>query len=365
MRFLAGVACALLAFGGAVRAQTDEQTRELMERERRYYEQKARQAPQTAPAPEAPAADPEAERKQELERFIAEADRLIRDRNYASRSTPHYKVQTDDPRLDPAVAAGLLESFRAYFDGFWDGRVPLRPYEGQGRIFLFYSYFKYNQLLTGQPRFGPDRSTGHYRPQFDVVVLHTDPTDPAQLADALVHEAAHQLAANRIFGPGASPSLWLAEGLGDYFGYTLRLPSGEFVPGGVGPKGVDLMRDGPRGSEGAGRRLLREIRKEAKRSEGLGLAELVAVTDPNLFYGEGAEGRYARSWMLVHYLLHADGGRLAPAFASYLQEEAAGRGGPESFFRALGVGPAALEAGVREHILSLKENPAKRPEADG
>src|SRR5262245_2380403 len=59
--------------------------------------------------------------------FIAKADALIQDNNLDVKSTPHYKVKTDDPRFDVVSAATLLESFRAFFDSFWQGRAELLP----------------------------------------------------------------------------------------------------------------------------------------------------------------------------------------------------------------------------------------------
>jgi hypothetical protein len=341
-------------------AQTDDQTKELIEKERRIYEQKTRQANPAAPNETADAAKVKEEQRAEVARFIADADKLIRDRNFAQKSTPHFQVQTDDPRLDPGAAAALLESFRAFFASFWEGKATLRPYESPGRIYLFYSYFKYNQLLTGHPRFDPNESLGHYRPIFDVVVIHTDPADPGELPDALVHEAAHQLIVNQLLPEGTTSSLWLAEGLASYFGYTLRTAPDRFEAGAIGGKGVALLRGERNPAGGDSRRLLQELRGELRRDKSAGVAHVLDVTQPGEFYGEKSQANYARAWMLVHYLLHGEDERFSAPFVRYFGEEAAGRGGAESLLRLLGVSAAELDAGFRAYVLDLKDGPPKR-----
>ena len=81
--------------------------------------------------------------------FLEVADKLIRDRDYRAANSERYRVQTDDPRINPKAVAQLLEQFRGFFEQSWAGRAELRPYVEQSRVFLFYSFFKYNQLHIG------------------------------------------------------------------------------------------------------------------------------------------------------------------------------------------------------------------------
>src|SRR5882724_9724861 len=100
-----------------------------------------------APAETDPHAKLAAEQKQSYESFRARCEALINDRNYASRESAHYIVETDDPRFDPKAAADLLESYRTWFESFWSGRLALRPNGEKSFVFFFYSYYKYKQLL--------------------------------------------------------------------------------------------------------------------------------------------------------------------------------------------------------------------------
>lgn len=343
----------LLALLAAPAPAQDAQTQEILERERQYYE---RQTTQDREEPAAP--DAERQRAEETAAFLASADRLIRDRNYGSKTTDHYRVQTDDPRADPVAATALLEGFRTYFAEFWAGKAELAPEEGVSRVFLFYSYFKYNQLLTGRKRFDDFRSAGHYRPYYDVIVVHTDSLGGNALGDTLVHEAAHQLIGKRLYG-GNEESLWVSEGLAAYFGYTLQGADGAFQPGALGGKSAVLIRDAARSAGSAATARLDGYRRKLRSGEVESLEDLVNITAPERFYGEGVEDRYTAAWLLVHYLLHGEGGSLADGFVEYLREDAAGRGGGAQLFAALGREPGQVETGFRAYVTGLKKRPAR------
>ena len=98
----------------------------------------------------------------------------------------------------------LLESFHVFFQEFWADRLELSAAQEEvSRVFLFRSFYKYNQLLQGDFRRVQIRPKGHYLRAFDVVVAHTGADLPRQLPDALLHEAAHQLIERRIYSDTA------------------------------------------------------------------------------------------------------------------------------------------------------------------
>jgi hypothetical protein len=343
---------ALLIAGTATAAAAQDDGREG---ERDYLQRRA-----GGQAPQDPRADAGAEREAQIAQFLAEADRLIRDKNYDSRQTAHYRVQTDDPRLSPGSAAQLLESFRAYFGEFWRDRAPLRDYPAPSRVLLFYSYFKYNQLLTGRPRFDEARSSGHYRPYVDVVVLHTDAAGGDGLEDTLVHEAAHQLIGQQLYGAGAEQIHWVAEGLAAYFGYTAQAADGTFQPGVIGGKATSVFRGAAVPASSAGPRRLQEFRQALRRGSAPKVTDLIAITDPAAFYGEGLQDRYTASWLLVHYLLHGEDGALEAGFLRFLQADDAGAGEAGDLYRAIGRTPEQVEEGFRTYVQQMKNRPARR-----
>ena len=326
--------------------QSDDQTREIQERDRRYYERQAAQV-------EAAQVDRAVEAEKERLAMIQQADSIIRDRNYSGKASRHYKVQTDDPRLSPAASVQLLEAFRAHFESFWGEQLALTPYEETSRVYLFYSYFKYNRLLTGKERFDEFRTAGHYRTFFDVVVVHTDSV-PGGLADVLVHEAAHQLTAQQLFAEvGGMVSPWLSEGLASYFGFTFQGPDGTFQPGIIGGESVALFRDAKRTQAGSGWEGVQQLRKGWKKDEVWPLGDFLAI-DPATFYGESVQQHYAASWMLVHYFLHGDGGAHREGFVRFLEHQRQGQAGPEVLYRDLGMGQEDLAEKFTDHVRALK-----------
>jgi hypothetical protein len=329
--------------------EEDDQTRDHTEQDRAYYERYA------DPGDEAKAND-EADPKASLEAFLSRAEQLIRDRSYSAGDSPHYRVQTDDPRLRPDVAARLLESFRGFFDGFWPADVSLAPYDETSRVFLFYSYFKFNELLEGEFR-SSFRPKGHYGSTFDVVTIHTDAGDVGSLADVIVHEAAHQLFTRRVLDGEPSPSLWLNEGIASYFGFTRADEGGGFAAGEIGGKSAALFVR-PEKDRATERKLgverTRDALRQARGDERSLVDELVSIDDPAVYYGEQAALHYAASWLLVHFLFHGDEGEHAAAFRRWLVLERERRGGREAFYRELGVTPQQLEEGFAAHIKRLK-----------
>jgi hypothetical protein len=350
---LAFLVVAALGAAGPATAQDpgDEQTRDHEREDSRYLERLGKtETPKPAtdtPQPAAPGSRREA--------FLAQAERLIRDRNFKSATSEHYRVETDDPNADARAAADLLESFRAFFESFASADIALEDYEATGRVFLFWSFQKFDQVVTGDWRFSDVRPDGHYRTDLDVLTLHTDPDGPpGGQADALVHEAAHQLVNQRIFG-GQDPSRWVAEGLATYFGFTLQDARG-FQAGAIGGKAVSLIKDQrPGGAEEARERLrrLRRALKEATPEDRSPFMRVLEVDDPGAFYGSDPELNYSASWILVHYLLHADGGRHRPAFVRHLERERTGGASAEALYGDLGMSATQLHAALADHAKRL------------
>lgn len=345
MRWLAFCLIGLTALLPAAAQYEDDE--DLAEQDRRYFDRYAEpdQTRRTAQPDQAAA-------------FQARADELIRDKNYGREVTRWYDVRSDDPRLKVDLAARLLEDFRGDFESFWDGRVDLLPYDRPSRVYLFYSFFKYNQLLSGDFRRSEQRPKGHYDRDLDVLTVHTDADAPGTLADTLIHEAAHQLVDQRLYGRGHAASLWVSEGLASFFGYAWRDEEGRFRTERIGGKSIALLRGQKAGSSRAPAARLREFRERARRDEG-GAGAMVeavlALRDPGLFYSEASAKRnYTISWLMVHYLLHGDEGRHAGAFAEFLELDSAGRGTPQALYAAVGKNAEEFGVALLEYARSLK-----------
>jgi len=326
-----------------VRAQQegDEDLEEHRRRDEQYLER--HRAPEDAPKGTDPAAA--------AERFLAAADKLIRDKNHRSIESERYRIQTDDPRLDLGAVSSLLEFFAEFFDGLWPGEPPAPS--PPARVFLFYSYHKYNQLLESDFSREVVRPAGHYGSAFDSLVIHSDPGGPTGIGDTLVHEAAHQLVDRRLYAGGARPSTWITEGLASYFEHTYMDEAGTFGAGTVGPKRIALLRGARPPARTDARARLARLRDALDDPQTSLALDVASADEPAEFYGPGALERYDSSWVLVHYLLHADGGRYREGFLRYLAADAAGRGDVASLERECGLDLRALDDALAAHIKTI------------
>jgi len=291
------------------------------------------------------------------EAFLAKADELIRDKNHQSRYGKRYRIQTDDPRVDLESVETLLESFRDFFDEVWSARAESRTYDQQSRVFLFYSYHKYNKLTGGDWSRQVVRPKGHYGSMFDAVVIHTDSDRPGGLPNTLVHESAHQLVDQILYGGTVRPSLWVAEGIATYYENTFMNASGEFEPGVVGGKQTSVFRGESDKAVSDARLRIRGTREAfdiAATEDTQLMLMVISADDPSEFYGRNALSNYDLAWLLVHFLFHGDDGAHAESFVRYLRLEAEDRGGVEVFLGEIGMTPAELDAAVRQHIKTVR-----------
>jgi len=307
-----------------------------------------------APAAQQPApSPPSSDEPDEVKAFIKAADDLIYDPSYDSAAGKHYKVKSDDPRIVPRKAAELLDGFRDQFDRTFQGKLTMRPYEKTAQIYLFYSRFKYKQLSGESSRPSAVQVVGHYTPFLDIVALHTDTVGLPDLPDVLVHEATHQLVQQRLYGEEVEPMPWICEGLANYFGYMLREESGSWVPEKFGPKNVSLFKSPERSGTGLGRDKARAYAKSLKAGDARPLDEMIRMADLSAFYGPKVLERYTAGWLLVHYLMNADGGAHAGPFLQYLAREIREDTSAEDFYKDIGMTAAQLQEAFAAYVRKL------------
>ncbi len=320
-------------------AQSDPQTEDWSRQDQQYMERMKREGEQEKQESKSP--------EEIREAFIEQAKELIRDKNYASKKTAHYMIRADDPRLDLAAAGLLLEQFREFFMQYWEGEPGLAPFEDKSQVFLFYSYYKFNKILTGKARFGEFRPAGHYRADLDLITLHSDSSALDELPGALVHEAAHQLVEKMLFGGGQRRPDWLDEGLANYFGFTGLKAMGE--------DSRSVEKRGNKPSPKGARSLLAELKRAmGDKKDRFSVIALLDMGDSQQFYGPEIRLNYAASWALVHYLLHGEEGAYRKPFIRMMKEDPAMAGGSEKLLQALGVDEATFKAGYERHARKMK-----------
>jgi len=330
--------------------ETEEQRRRDEAYLERYRQQQDRQSPQTDRADQ-----PDDDPAEVARSYAARADELIRDKNHHSIELEHYRVQTDDPRLDVEATAELLEALRGFFDQTWESS-PSESRDGPVRVFLFYSYHKYNQLIGGDWSRQLLRPKGHYGSTLDALVVHTDSDRAGGLPNTLIHEATHQLVDAVLYQSNGGAATWITEGLATYYQNTLMDRDG-FHSGVVGPKSVTLMRgDGGRPTTDAGTqlRLAKQALRHAASAETPLSVVVVSADQAGEFYGDNIETMYATSWILVHFLLHGEQGRHADAFSRFIAIDAEGVGTPRRFFAELALDGAELDEALRRHAKTIK-----------
>jgi len=320
-------------------AQSDPQTEDWSRQDQKYMERMEQRNAEEKHEKK----DPEEIRLE----YIENAKKLIRDKNYTVKKTARYLIRTDDPRLDLVAAGILLERFREFFEQFWEGEVELAPFEEKSQVFLFYSFYKYNKILTGKARFGEFRPAGHYRADLDLITLHSDSSPLDDLPGALVHEAAHQLVQKMLFEPGPRRPDWLDEGLANYFGFNGLKEMGE------GSRSV--AKSGKKPNPNGPREMLSQLKDAlGDRESPFSVIELLDMEEPREFYGDRIRVHYAASWALVHYLLHGEEGRFREPFVRFMHEDPAMAGGAKKLLEMLGVDEAAFMSAYERHARKMK-----------
>ncbi len=320
-------------------AQSDPQTEDWSRQDQRYMERMKKQGEQEKQASRSPEAIREA--------YIQEAKKLIRDKNYAAKKTAHYMVRTDDPRLNPAAAGLLLEQFRNFFIQYWADEVELKPYESIAPVFIFYSYYKFNKIVTGKARFDEFQPAGHYRGGLDLITLHSDSSALGELPVTLVHEAAHQLMEMMHYGNRSS---WVSEGMANYFALTETDAHGSYSPGKIGTVRNSVAKDGGKSRSAAARNHLVLLKKELRKKDGgLRILDIVDIRSHEEFYGPEIQLNYAASWVLVHYLLHGEEGRYRPGFIRFMEQDDPTNTGPEVLLESLGADAESFQTGFTRY----------------
>ena len=144
--------------------------------------------------------------------------------------------------------------------------------------------------------------------------------------------------------PAAGPSAWQWSATAGAYFWSLW-----------GEAGFDMNLAGARAR--VGKAELREFRRLLEGAEPGFIDDLVRTDLPEVFYGPGVRDRYAASWMLVHFLLHAESGRYVNMLRTFLKQISEGTGYEEAFRNSFGSDIAAFESAWARYVVSLKPSP--------
>lgn len=211
------------------------------------------------------------------------------------------------------VIAARLEQFRASFAQVLPGLKSTR--QVPTTILVFNS-------LKGYAPFRPSHSAGHFVPGPDAnfIVMTTELGTAQDAYSVIFHEYTHLLL-NHSKWHGLPT--WLNEGLAEYYSTFSTSGSDRVVVGGAIPTHLYHLRQ---------ERLLP-------------LSTLFAVDNDSPYYNEENKQSifYAQAWLLVHYLMQANGGARQSQLLHYIDLLLAGKSGEPAFREAFGLNYGEME----------------------
>jgi hypothetical protein len=169
-----------------------------------------------------------------------------------------------------------------------------------------------------------------------------------QLWHVVQHEGFHQFV-HQVIG-GAIP-VWVNEGLAEYFGQGIWTGDG-FVTGLIPPRRLARLQGFLRGGKVLPLAdMLRMTTQEWNEAldpngvdRGADRPRSPARTDYRMPPRDrSARVQYDQAWSMVHFLVHAEGGRHRKAFAGFLRDVSGGAAWNEAFSRRFGRNLAAFE----------------------
>ncbi len=274
--------------------------------------------------------------------LLSTADTFFKKGNKKTYQTKYYTIVSDCPNQESLKKiADSLEYLREVFIAIFGGAFPLRKEASRATVILFnkstsYYYFTFK---IGAPY--PGTSLGYYIPGTEFIISHFEQGYHKNFSSTLLHESVHQLNDCLLYSPDVRKSIWVNEGLAIYFAHTEMASDGSLIFG--------KIDKGPTNAEG----LLNILKKAMKKKKHKRVWELIECRDREEFYDDETGIYYAESWLLIHFLLHHQGGKYRKSFVKFLRDEIEGNGGLESFKKIFGDDLRLLDKEFRNYVLRL------------
>lgn len=235
--------------------------------------------------------------------------------------TAHFVVASDaSAEVCAQVGKVLEEALGIYHQKF-------RPLERKGtaRVYVFSGAETYLEYAADQGR-DLSGTLGVYIPRFRELCVFLHENRP-ELWNTVRHEAFHQYLHNFV----ERAPIWFNEGYAEFFGFARR-EQGSTKVGQVDAQQAELARE-----------VLDDFTP---------LAELF-VMEPGEFMAD-ADVHYPQSWAVIHYLRTPDDPRLKGVLDAYTDAVLAGRSQREAYDAVLAPHVAAIEAGVKRHVQTMR-----------
>lgn len=216
------------------------------------------------------------------------------------------------------VLNSLRDTYQNTFGDILDeGRIDRVAY-----LFLLPSMNAYRDFYPDARSTGSIQTAGHY--EGGIIAIHPDVADVGNHERTLVHEAVHHYN-NILLGINGNLTLtWLDEGLATYFGLSRIDSEGTVHPGEFPGNSVRIRMD----PQSRNRLLLNTgspegriylLQRDLHGGMKIDLEKFLSRHGED-FYTGNILTNYSIAWMLVHYLMHADGGAHRGAFLTFIDE---------------------------------------------
>ncbi|HKY32038.1 MAG TPA: hypothetical protein VJV23_05830 [Candidatus Polarisedimenticolia bacterium] len=281
---------------------------------------------------------------------------LLSGRDFTETEGPDWVVRTNAPRGQLEAVLSSIRSAAAAFEAAF-GAAASPPVAGERlTIMVFRRQEEFNRVVAFDELAAVHVPlAGQYAPDGQLVYLSAGGKPPRVTGRVVAHEVAHHLVHDRLY-PKRRPPFWVSEGIAAFVENVALT--------GPGPADIDLakLERGPQHEEGYSwisdpDRYLEAI-EDASQAE-----HLPAVAD--LLAGRGAETLdrtlvYGMSWLLVHYLVNAEGGAHRGHFTSWMAG-ADGSGDGLALLRALRQTGSSLDRELALYARRLGQAPPAVP----
>lgn len=272
-----------------------------------------------------------------------------------------WTLRTDVTEEEAGSVRDAIEYAVRAFNAAFPGAPPV-PADAPLSIVLFRDEREYDQFVAFDNFVQlPARVAGLYSGRDRMIYGAVADRPIPVISGVMVHEATHHLVTQRLYGGNREPPLWVNEGIAVYIECLKR-----------GSAGVVHLAALDHGMHVAARKMwprpadeyLSELTRAVEQERLPGLEDLVTGRLDGRFLSEEQKILYGTSWLLVHYLVNADGGRYRNGFQSWLLDGDAPPGAG-AFAAAVGGEVARMQTGLRLYLEQLGDAPGVRRGPDG
>lgn len=282
-----------------------------------------------------------------LERATSQAYKLLDGDHLRSRSSQLFVVHTDAERAETVeqLAQNINAIFATLHDIFSPG-IELSAPLVKLQVIAFAHRDRFEEFRS---RISPvyEWASGFYLGA-GLVAIHLEHRHGDSILGALLHETTHAFVNEHVTRPDRPLPKWFGEGFATYLENS-TIKKGRLVPGRTLRREFKMVQGSVVKRTAQSYFDLETAKKALRQGRGPTIKELL-TTDIDSFYGERRQLYYPASWLLVHFLRHADAGWAQDEFPRMVLYVAEGFSGVETLEAVYGKRLAELEGDFKEYL---------------